>query len=546
MKMSVAQVLVRYLKELGVRQVFGLIGHSIFEITDAIYLEPEINFLSVQHELSAAYMAVSYSKAKRDLGVCLVSSGAGATNLLTGMAMAFKESCPVLAISSEVSRKVSGKGASSWHEIPQEDLFRPITKMSQTLSNAEDVLSLVREAVSQATTGRKGPVYLGIPADLQKEMIEVPSPPWHVEVPASHTEVDPKVLENVGDELVRALSPTIILGGGVYWSQCADEVKQLAELVGAPFGTSPSYKGLISEEHPLSLGVFGFGSCPYANKACLESDVILAVGATFSEGMTWVYGNRVIPSSARIIQIDMDPKEIGKIYPVTHGIVGDAKVIINQLIAHIKKRGIPAAKASPRMQRIQDEKHAWREEVKRRIEVTEGPITQWHLYAALRRSISKDTVVVVAGGTGEALQRFEATSDVYHAGELRAIGSGFTTAMGLKLAFPERSVVCVTGDGSFMLELQELATAMSLKLPVVVIVVHNSAYGNMKRDQIRHLDNRVIGTNLTLPDFCALARAFGAYGARVERPSDLVQEIEKATAVGKPALLDVICPVEDT
>jgi len=544
MKMSVSQILVRYLKEIGVRYIFGLSGHSIFGITDAIYLEPEMKFVSTQHELSAAYMAAGYAKGTRTLGVCLVSSGAGATNLLTGIALAYKESCPVLALAADVSREVSGKGASSWHEIPQEAMFKPITKLSRTLKRGEDIIDDLREAVRQAKTGRKGPVYLGIPVDIQKEMVDIASPPWG-ETPDSLTyEVNPLLIEKVSHELTSAVSPTILLGGGVHWSQCEEEVKELAELLGAPFGTSPSHKGVVSEEHPLSLGVFGFGSFPFANKVCVESDLIFAVGTTFSEGTTLVYGNRVIPSGVKIIQVDTDSREIGKIYPVSIGIVGDAKEVVRQIISQIKKSGFHRPETSPRLERVAEEKRAWTEELIRRGTPTDDPITQWNIYHALKEAINEDTIVVGEGGTGELLHRYVATSRVYHSGDFRAIGDGIGEAIGLKFAFPDKSVVIVSGDGSFMLEMQELATAMALGIPIVVIVVHNSAYGNMKRDQIRHYGNRVIGTDLYLPDLCALAHTFGAHSVRVEKAVDLVTEIRSAMAVGKPALLDVICPIE--
>ena len=544
MKMSVAQILVRYLNEIGVRHVFGLIGHSVFDITDALYLEPNVKFIQTQHELAAAYMAASYSKGTRTLGVCLASSGAGATNLLTGISLAYKESCPVLAISADVEREMSGKGASSWHEIPQEELFKPITKMSVTLKRSEEALHTLKEAVSLATHGRRGPIYLGIPRDVQGEEVEVPPQPWVDNVLSINHQVDPLLINRAVEEIARAAKPTIIAGGGVHWADCAEEVRELAELLTAPFGTSPSHKGVVSEDHPLALGVLGFGSSSYAKKICTQSDLILAIGTTFSEGLTLGYGNRVIPSGANIIQIDIDPHEIGKIYPVLLGIVGDAKTVTRELIAHLKKIGFHGSSGHSRLETIRQAKKAWQEETATGNDLTEGPITQRFIYSALRQAMSEGTVIVAAGGTGEALAHFVASSNVYHSGDFRAIGAGMAMSIGLKLAFPDKPVVTVSGDGSFMLEMNELATAMTLNVPILVIVINNSAYGNMKRDQIRNYNGRVIGTELRLPNLCALANAFGAYAARVERPSELVQEIKKALAAEKPALLDVTCPIE--
>ncbi|MBI4489619.1 MAG: thiamine pyrophosphate-binding protein, partial [Deltaproteobacteria bacterium] len=300
MKIPVAQVLIRYLKEIGTRYIFGVSGHSVFDITDALYGEPEIKYIPAQHELSAAYMADGYARGTRMLGVCLASSGAGATNLLTGIAQACKESSPVIALAADVSRRLGGKGASSWHEIPQEEIFKPITKMSLTLKRGEDILDVLNTVIREATTGRKGPVYLGIPRDLQREEVEVPSPPWAAPF-SDANEIDSLLIKKAAEELSLAALPTIITGGGVYWSQGEEELKELAELLFAPFGTTPSHKGLISEDHPLSLGVLGTGAFSFANRVCLESDLILAVGTTFSEALTLGYGNRVIPKGVKII-----------------------------------------------------------------------------------------------------------------------------------------------------------------------------------------------------------------------------------------------------
>jgi len=324
MKMTVSEVLVRALKQAGVRYIFGVSGHSIFDLTDAIYVEPEIDFVPGQIEISAAYMANAYSRATRRLGVCLASAGAGATNLVTGVAQAYKESCPVLAISSDVDSKLAGKGASSWHEVPQEDLFRPITKRSMTLRRPADVIDLITDALSEATSPRTGPVYVGIPRDFQLEEVDVPDLPWTLPEPAiASASVD--LVRRAADELAGASAPTLVLGGGVHWADATSEAQQLAERLQAPFGTSPSHKAMLSEANPLSLGVLGFGSFPFANAACRESDVVLAVGTTLSEALTLGYGDRVIPAGARLIHVDLDPAEIGKSYQTHLGIVGDAK-----------------------------------------------------------------------------------------------------------------------------------------------------------------------------------------------------------------------------
>ncbi|MGH9388861.1 MAG: thiamine pyrophosphate-binding protein, partial [Vicinamibacteria bacterium] len=329
---------------------------------------------------------------------------------------------------------------------------------------------------------------------------------------------------------------------GVYWARAEEELKELAEMLGAPFATTPSHKGLLSEEHPLSLGALGFGAFPFANSFCLESDLVLAVGVTFSEALTLGYGNKVIPKEAKIMQVDSDRSEIGKIYPVRHALIGDAKIVLRELIDRLKRS--ERRKNSARLERLAREKRAWREKLNSHDYGTEGPIDQWHVYRALMEAMPAETIVVGAGGTTELVRRFIARSYAYHSGDFRAIGSGLATSIGLGLAFPGRPVTCVTGDGSVMLETQELATAAAWKLPISIIVIRNEAYGNMKRDQIRHWGGRVIGTDLCLPDLCALAAAYGVDAQRVERPAELPPAIKRSLALGRPSLLDVVCPIE--
>lgn len=540
MKSTVAQLVVRFFKEAGVRHIFGVTGHSVFDITDGLYDDPEIRFVQAMHEGPAAYMAAAYAKGTRSLGACLASSGAGATNLLTGIAYAHKESIPLIALSSDVRTHEAGKGASSWHEIPQREMFEPVTKMSVTLKG-ESALDSLREALRQATTGRKGPVYIGVPRDVQTLEVEIPKGSLVLE-PSPPPTPDTAAIDRAAQELATAAAPVIIAGGGVYWARAEAELKELAELLGAPFATTPSHKGLVSEEHPLSLGALGFGAFPFAGAFALESDLVLAVGATFSEALTLGYGNKVIPEGARIVQVDNDRREIGKIYPVRHAVVGDAKTVLRELIDRLKRS--ERKQNSARLERLAKEKRAWREKLDSHDYGAEAPIDQWHVYRALMEVMIDETIVVGAGGTTELVKRFIARSYAYHSGDFRAIGSGLATSIGLALAFPGRPVACVTGDGSFMLETQELATAAAWKLPISIIVIRNEAYGNMKRDQIRHWGGRVIGTDLNLPDLCALAAAYGVDAQKVERPPELLPAIKRSLVLGKPSLLDVVCPIE--
>lgn len=544
MKMTVAQILARYLHDAGVRKVFGVSGHSLFDITDAIYLEPELDLIPAQIEVSASYMATAYARARRGLGVCLVSAGAGATNAVTGVAQAWKESSPVLLISSEVDTEMMGRDRASWHEVPQEEIFRPITKLSATLHKSEDILRLLHRAITEALNGRMGPVYLGIPRDLQVVDVEVPPPPWPIPERTLPGAADSSLLDRAADQLATARAPIILIGGGVYWSGASDAVRELAELLQALVGTTPQQKGLLSEEHPLSLGVLGFGAFPFANPMCAASDVMLAIGTTFSEALTLDYQHRVIPRDARIIQIDVDPSEIGRHYPVQVGIVADARSAVRELIDRLKGQPVPPERLA-RVEQLAAEKARWRQELARRGTADGGTMTQWHVYHALKATVDPAARLVVEGGTSEFMRRFFAETPVYTGGDLRPIGHGISSAIALKQAEPDRPVVCISGDGAFMMEVGELATAVREGQPIAFVVIRNDAYGNMKRDQIRAYDGRVIGTDLLVPDLLAYGQSLDIQVARVEQPSQLVGAFRSAFSSSGPSLLDIVCPIED-
>jgi len=544
MKLPVARVLSRFLREAGIEYVFGVSGHPLFDITDAIYQEPGLEFVPAQQELAAAYMANAYASAGRRPSACMGSAGPGVTNLLTGVAEAWKEGVPLFAIGADVENSVMGRGPSSWHELPQAEVMAPVTKLSRTLRDPNQVLDTLREAHCLMLSGRYGPIYLGFPPDVQEAEVEVPDGPWLTPLPKP-APADSAVIERAASELAAAKAPVVLIGGGVHWSDAGSEVLALAELLAAPVATSHADKGILSEEHSHVAGVAGYGGYAFADTAIKQADLILAVGTTFSEGLTSRYGHRLIPEGVRIVQIDVEPAEIGKNYPAEIGIVGDAKQALSALIEASRSRqqaNLPERQA--RLERLGQAKRELFAEIARRGSASGGPITHWHVEHQVRQALRSDARVVAAGCTGEITSRFVAPEPVYQSGDFRAIGHGMCSAIGIKHALPNRQVVTITGDGSFMMELAELATASRTGYPDVVVVVDNAAYGGMKRDQVRHYDGHVIGVDLQLPDFEQLARAHSLYGRRVTTPAELPRAIEEALANPRPSLLDVVCPVE--
>jgi acetolactate synthase-1/2/3 large subunit len=536
---NLAEVVVEYLSANNVRHIFGILAHTSFALGDAIAKRPRIRFIHAQHEGGAGNIALGYARATKQPAVCLVSAGGGATNIVTAVAQAYKESVPLFVISSDIDTASSAKGAwSSWHGMEHVRLFQPITKQSVRLERVEELGPMLEPLFRQTTRGRQGPVFLCIPADLQKASL-----PEALTFSASAEPIAPSIdsraAEMASDLLLKARAPVALVGTGVDWSGAQQEIRELAELLTLPVASSYTAKGVFPENHPLALGCLGGGVRHYARKFFLESDVILALGTTFSEGTTLGFGHRVIPENAKIIQIDLDPEELGRNYRSQLSIQADVKTALRAIIQDIKSkrpRTMPAD-GNRRVQEIQEAKQAWKNELDKKT-ANEG-LTYDSVLKTLNELLSGKETLVTAGMTGDLLRNIDASFPIIHAGEFRAIGTAFATSLGVKLGLPERRVVCVTGDGSFMMEQQELATARLHNIPVLVIVLRNNAYGGMKRDQVKNYSGRVIGTELFVPDLARLAELFGAKGYSITRPEEVRPVLERSLEADDFAVVDV-------
>jgi acetolactate synthase-1/2/3 large subunit len=531
---SVAETVVEYLSSRNVRHIFGVLAHTSFALGDAIAKRPHLRFVQAQHEGGAGNMALGYARATRKPAVCLVSAGGGATNIVTAVAQAHKESVPLFVISSDIGTASSAKGAwSSWHGMEHVRLFQPITKQSVKLERAEELGLVLDSLFCQTVRGRHGPVFLCIPADLQSANLPEPLTFSKTADPVGPS-IDSGSAEMAVDLLLKATAPVVLVGTGVDWSGAQKEVQELAELLSAPVATSYTAKGVFPDNHPLALGCLGAGGRPYARKFFVASDLILALGTTFSEGTTLGFGHRVVPDKAKIIQIDIDPEELGRNYPAHLSMQADVKAALRAIIDGIKSRK-PGAIDNRRVQEIRDAREAWQRDQRS----TNRGMTKDAVLATLNEMLTGKEIFTTAGMTGDLLRNIDATSPVIHAGEFRAIGTAFATSLGVKLGLPEARVVCVTGDGSFMMEQQELATARLHNIPVLVIVLRNDAYGGMKRDQVEHYGGRVIGTDLFVPDLARLAELFGAKGLAITRPEEIKPVLQKALESDDFVVVDV-------
>ncbi len=365
---NIAETVVEYLSSQNVRHIFGVLAHTSFALGDAIAKRPHLRFVNSQHEGGAGNMALGYARVAKKPAVCLVSAGGGATNIVTAVAQAYKESVPLFVISSDINTASSSKGAwSSWHGMEHVRLFEPITKQSLKLERVEEIGSVLDSLFRLTTRGRQGPVFLIIPADLQAAVLPEPLTFSPTAAPAAPS-IDPRSAEMAVDLLLKATAPVVLVGTGVDWSGAQREVQELAELLSLPVATSYTAKGVFPENHPLALGCLGVGGRPYAKEFFLKSDLILALGTTFSEGTTMGFGHRTIPDQTKIIQIDIDPDELGRNYPTQLSVQADVKAAVRSIIDGIKSKrpSTPAAGVSGRGREIEQAKQAWRSDLDKR------------------------------------------------------------------------------------------------------------------------------------------------------------------------------------
>jgi thiamine pyrophosphate-dependent acetolactate synthase large subunit-like protein len=446
----------------------------------------------------------------------------------------------VVTILGDIHTSHYGKGSSNFHEIDQENLFRPITKFSKRIEHVERIGEFMRMAFRIAQSGRKGPVYLGIPRNIQKE--KIPGDAWPRERYRSESVVrgDAESIDRACELLLRAQSPVVLVGSGVRWARAERKVLELAELMGIPIAVS--HKGLVTEDHPWSVGPIGMVGYPVAMDRVSNADLILALGCTFNQVTTASYTDRIIPSKVKIIQVDLDPTEFGKNFPMELGIIGDVKAVLQDMIEKLKSEG-PKRQDDGRLRNLLQAKAQWEQRL-----LSEGaesdavPINRLRLMRDLNTVLDKDAILAAESGSthGWFYYGFKAYSPILEPGDLSCMGSGWCMAMAAKLAYPDRAVVSVTGDGAFMMTLNELATAVDNKIPLVVVVPDNSVYGNVRRKQIEHFEGRFAGSELYIPNLAEVAESFGAYGERVEKPAEIIPALERALASDKPAVLDVI------
>jgi acetolactate synthase-1/2/3 large subunit len=531
-----SKALIEALRAEGVKHIFGLPGGAIIPVYDVLYDEREIQHILVRHEQGAAHAADGYARALGKPGVCMTTSGPGATNLTTGILNAYMDSSPVIAISGQVPCRMLGTDA--FQEADMLSVMLPITKHNFMVRSAEEVPQVVRLAFKIAMAERPGPVHIDLPKDVQAGKADVKIPA-EVEYPkAAKLEPDSGRVMLAVNLLTRAERPLIFAGGGVLWSGASAELVALAELLSAPVVTTLLGKGAIPEDHPLALGMLGMHGRMVANLAVTECDVLLGVGVRFDDRATGDV--RYFAPKAKIIHIDIDPVEIGKNVRVDVPIVSDAKRGLAAIIKGLREQA-QRRRPSKWLERMEK----YRKDFAPRMDYDEVPIKPQRVIKELMNVLDENAIIVTEVGQCEmwAAHYFTVRKPRHFisSGGLGTMGFGFPASLGVKVARPECDVVDVAGDGSFLMNSQELATAVENKINVVVCVLDNRYLGMVKQWQDLFFQKRRSAVYLgETPDFAKLAKAYGAWGERVTRPGELAPKLREALECGKPAVLDIV------
>ncbi len=548
--MNGAALLVRALAAHGVEHVFGHPGHGNTNILDALLDEPQIRFHLVRHEQAAAHIADGYARVAGKVGVCTGSVGPGATNLLMGIATAMSTSSPVMALVGSPIRDWLGRGQLQETSRPDSSgidqafmqMYQPVTKRVWSCWSPDQITPAVRKAFTTARVGRPGPVAIEIPWDVQAAPADCPVEPPDAALARSRTRAGAGETAAAARALVDARFPLILVGNGARLAGAAAEVVALAELLGAPISSSFVAKGTVPEDHPLSVGICGWLGHPVAHELIREhADVILAVGHRFSDQSTswWTEGRPFVPQN-RIIQIDVEPREIGRAWPPEMALVGDARAVLGDLLTRIKGLG-GRARADSSRRLTARAKGSYRLELPAPDAEPMDPLRVAH---QVRRRLPAKSLLSV--DTGNHAHYFSFNFPVLEGGIFlnpggwTPMGWGPTAILGAALARPGVPAVSITGDGGFLMVCQEIGTAVEMGLPIVWLVFNNRVLAAIRDGQKADFGGRTIGTEFTVPtDFAMLARALGAEGIKVNRHSEFDAAFAHALGLRRPCVLDL-------
>ncbi|TLM68999.1 MAG: biosynthetic-type acetolactate synthase large subunit [Deltaproteobacteria bacterium] len=539
MKLTGSKILLECLQREGVDTVFGYPGGTVINIYDDLMDSP-IKHILTRHEQAAVHAADGYARATGKVGVAIATSGPGATNTITGIATAYMDSIPLVVISGQVPTPLIGNDA--FQEADIIGITRPITKHNFLVRDVKDLATIMKKAFYIARTGRPGPVVIDLPKDIQLATAKFEYPET-VELrgykPTYSGNV--RMVEKAAAMILAAKKPVIYVGGGATLTDAHAELKQLAEMIQAPVTTTLMGMACFPKRHPLSLGMLGMHGTYYANMAVTNSDLLIALGARFDDRVTGKIAT--FAPHAKIIHVDIDPTSIKKNVRVDLPIVGDLRDVLTKLLKELGEHAEEVTKQGDRLKPWLEEIADWRRQQPMSYVPSKTEIKPQFVIEKLRELSSDDAIVTTEVGQHQmwAAQFFDFVQPrtFLSSGGLGTMGFGLPAALGAQAAFPKRQVIDISGDGSFQMNSQELATLVQYRLPVKIVILNNNFLGMVRQWQQLFFNKRYSQTCMELPiDFVKLAEAYGATGLRAGKPEEVEEVIRKAFATKGPVIME--------
>lgn len=539
--MKGAKILLESLKKEGVEVIFGYPGGSVLEIYDELFKQHEIKHFLMRHEQGAAHGADGYARATGRVGVCLATSGPGATNLVTGLANAHMDSVPLVALTGQVATPSLGKDA--FQEADITGITLPITKHNYLVKSTHEIAQTIKEAFHIARTGRPGPVLIDLPKDVTVLEADFEYP-LEVDIPGykPNCEGHPKQIKEALKLIEKAERPVILAGGGLQLADASKELKKFAEMTQIPVTTTLMALGILPTDHTLSLGMPGMHGTAYANYAIHGADLLIALGMRFDDRITGKLAS--FCPEAKVIHIDIDPAEIGKCVCVDVPIVGDVKKVLEQLIENLQKDGFKkdSEKITPWLEKIA----TWKKKFPLRYKKSQKEILPEYVMEVINELTRGEAIIATEVGQNQmwAAQylHFKHPRHWLTSGGLGTMGYGFPAAIGAQVGQPDQLVIDIAGDGSFQMNLQQLAVVAANKLPVKILILNNRYLGMVRQWQELFYQKRYSHTDLEpgMPDFVKLADAYGIPGFRVEKPEEVKPLLKKVFfEIKEPVIVDL-------
>ncbi len=540
MKKTGAEIFVESLKQEGVKVIFGIPGGVVLKIFDVLHQQKDIEVILTRHEQGAAHMAEGYAKATGKAGVALVTSGPGMTNIVTGLADAFMDSVPLVAFTGQVSTNLIGNDA--FQEADNVGISRPCTKHNVLVKDVNDLARTIKEAFYIATTGRPGPVLVDIPKDVSINKADFKYPD-KVNLRGYNPtyEGNKHQIKQAAEEIMKARKPVIYVGGGALFSDAADEILEFAELTQVPVTMTLMGLGSFPGTHPLSMGMLGMHGGYWSNMAMHHADLLIAVGARFDDRVTGKLSD--FSPEARVIHIDIDPTSIKKNVHAHIPIVGDVRTVLRQLTVLLRSLD---GNVNERRQQLRPWLHQieeWKRVHPLRYHQDDKVIKPQYVIEKLFEITKNEGIVATDVGQHQmwAAQYFKGSRPrtFITSGGLGTMGFGFPAALGAQKAYPDKLVLCITSEGSFQMNLQELATAAVYKLPVKIVLLNNGFHGMVRQWQDLFYEGRYASSYLgKVPDFIKLADAYGIPGFRALKPAEVEPVIRESVKHKGPVLMD--------